>query len=432
MLTKNDNARLDRLASETRGGGGLVLPSLFGAMLEELLDNEKADYAHMVSITKQVCSNKTKKLAETWSGSWEYLTNDALGQLVHKGYVAQLDSEWWRLGENFKPGISLETIQARNGLNSADHVTVWLKDEREARADTAYLDTEVEQMIQQPRGRSHNHQIMNELRSSKEQDGYLDPVIVDARGVTIDGRHRLEIDPNWPKHVMEHITTDEQVIAAIIGRDTWYRKGQQKLSDNAREKIIAIQGKAATQSQIKRARIETELRADAARSNSAIAELVGVRQTLVAAVRKLSEESEDIHCYVNRSRWRTEHSVECWCGEGEATPPKPRGPRKPDKPPKQRDPALLSDIRNGELTARAEGRDQLARSQLDEIAQQHGVSATLARRSHAYIQGQLDESVAPQPEPSSPQQQRGCAHSNVHQVVICDGCGAVVDEHRHS
>ena len=49
-MSPEEHDRLDRLASEVRGGGGLALPDFFGALLEELLDNGPTDNARLVRI----------------------------------------------------------------------------------------------------------------------------------------------------------------------------------------------------------------------------------------------------------------------------------------------------------------------------------------------------------------------------------------------
>src|SRR5712692_7575808 len=129
-----DNERLDRLASEVRRGGGLPLPLLFGALLEDLLDNGPASSGRLTKITSDVLAAKTAKLAETWRGSWEWLTDDAMQQLRSRGLAEVNGDGLWHLGDKFEPGKRLEVIPKRAGLNAADHVTVWDKAEREARS----------------------------------------------------------------------------------------------------------------------------------------------------------------------------------------------------------------------------------------------------------------------------------------------------------
>ena len=83
--TKAENDRIDRLASEKKGGGGLVLPSLFSALMNELLDHGTATDARLAEIVARECENKTAKLEETWDGDWSFLTTDLVESLEAKG-----------------------------------------------------------------------------------------------------------------------------------------------------------------------------------------------------------------------------------------------------------------------------------------------------------------------------------------------------------
>ena len=59
---------------------------------------------------------------------------------------------------------------------------------------------------------------ISELKASSERVGKLYPVLLDKRGNIVDGKHRLEVDENWPKVKLEHIETDKQLlIARLIG-----------------------------------------------------------------------------------------------------------------------------------------------------------------------------------------------------------------------
>ena len=48
-----------------------------------------------------------------------------------------------------------------------------------------------------------------DLKRSKEIVGHLYPVLLDAHGNVIDGLHRLEVDPNWPKQKLGWVKTDK-------------------------------------------------------------------------------------------------------------------------------------------------------------------------------------------------------------------------------
>ena len=48
-----------------------------------------------------------------------------------------------------------------------------------------------------------------DLKRSKGIVGALYPVLLDAQGNVIDGLHRLEADPNWPKRKLEWVKDEE-------------------------------------------------------------------------------------------------------------------------------------------------------------------------------------------------------------------------------
>lgn len=52
------------------------------------------------------------------------------------------------------------------------------------------------------------------LKASSERVGKLYPVLLDKYGNIIDGKHRLEVDENWPRVKLEHIETDKQLLMA--------------------------------------------------------------------------------------------------------------------------------------------------------------------------------------------------------------------------
>ena len=57
--SREENERLDKLAGSGKGsGGGLPLPDLFAAMLNELLDNPPVSSGRMAEIASSVLSFK--------------------------------------------------------------------------------------------------------------------------------------------------------------------------------------------------------------------------------------------------------------------------------------------------------------------------------------------------------------------------------------
>ena len=405
--SREDNERLDRLASEVKKGGGLALPLFFRTILDELLDNGSVDDDRLAVIVADVGANKTKKLAEIWHGDWDFLTADLMNQLAYQGYAVRNGDNRWSIGEKFVPGISLETIPARKGLNRADAVTVWPKEEREALSRASRAEHDLAQFVRQPRGKTHGPQIVNELRASRERYGPIMPVVTDAHGRTLDGRHRREIDPDWPVHPLDHVTTDEQAVDVILEMDYWHKKGYEKLSENAVEKIKTIRDKPVpTQNEIKRFRVEAELRRDAERSNRVVAELVGVADHLVADVREKLRDSRSLHDYVflgGRGGGKAKHSADCWCNQGDTPPPKSKEPKEPKEPKEKPVGERIDDFLQGLVAAgyvhrkNAEGREALCARLLAE---------TGIKRSHGALEQRLDKLIAAhRPEPVTPVKQ---------------------------
>ncbi|MGB9853315.1 MAG: hypothetical protein ACPLRY_00690 [Candidatus Bathyarchaeales archaeon] len=55
------------------------------------------------------------------------------------------------------------------------------------------------------------------LKLSSKHIGRLYPVLLDRYGNIVDGLHRLEADPHWPKMKIDHIKSDEdRIIARLI------------------------------------------------------------------------------------------------------------------------------------------------------------------------------------------------------------------------
>jgi len=67
-----------------------------------------------------------------------------------------------------------------------------------------------------PPGRSQLH---------SERVGRLYPVLLDKHGNVVDGLHRLEADPSWPKVRLDHVESDEQRLVARIIANVCRRKG---------------------------------------------------------------------------------------------------------------------------------------------------------------------------------------------------------------
>ena len=197
----------------------------------------------------------------------------------------------------------------------------------------ADLEAEAEELDRQPRGKGHTQQELNNIRSSADQHGMLNPVLVDASNNTIDGRGRREVNPNWPTVTVcradgQPVSTREERLTVMKVLDA-FRDGEKLPEEDAR-RLDRVLGELPGVNAVKRDRVQAALRLDAARSNRAIAELVGVSTDLVIEVRNLSESDKLICCYVStagRGGGKTSHSADCWCGKGDT----PRAPRKRKK-----------------------------------------------------------------------------------------------------
>lgn len=413
--TKAENDRIDRLASEKRGGGGLVLPSLFSALMNELLDHYTATDERLAEIVARECENKTAKLEETWGGDWSFLTTDLMESLKAKGYADQNPKGLWFVGIEFDTGMSLEVLPARPGLNAAAKFTAWDKDTRRALREAAAVDVAVRDLIRQPRGKSHPQKYINELRESYEKVGPLVPILaanVDGREVIIDGRHRREACPDWPTKILEHVKTESQVLTAILELDDYHRRNTEVLSKDAAEKVRSALGRAATQSTVKRAVVERELLSDASRSNTSIAGDVGVSNHFVIGVREELVNSSQVCDYVITTAKTGKHSAKCWCGK-DGVPPKETKSRQPKGDVEGARVYVRQKLSAGEPAGRKEPMEKfgISQSQLDII--------------RAEEQARLD---APLPPPVAELAPPPPGHSHQWKTIrICDGCGAVED-----
>jgi len=62
-----------------------------------------------------------------------------------------------------------------------------------------------------------------DLKQSKKEIGVLYPAIADKYGRIIDGKHRLDVDPEWPTFLLSDIDTDEKFLVARIIANTHRR-----------------------------------------------------------------------------------------------------------------------------------------------------------------------------------------------------------------
>jgi len=66
-------------------------------------------------------------------------------------------------------------------------------------------------------------ELVEELRQSKRKLGALSPIILDVKGNIVEGHHRQEADPDWPKVTYKEIRTEEDRILFAIAFN-WHRR----------------------------------------------------------------------------------------------------------------------------------------------------------------------------------------------------------------
>jgi hypothetical protein len=273
---EHEGERLGRLAGTGKGsGGGLPLPDLFSAILNELLDNGPANSKRLTGISTSTLEYKSNNVMATW-GSWEALTDDALKQMASREIVSQNDDGLWDLGGKFTAGVPLVVIPAGKG-RKADSVTIWPKGEREQLNRADHAEREAVSMV--GRMRPVDNQRVSAIRQSEPEVGQLYPVLVDQNGRILDGAHRLEANPNWRKHT---IKVDSEEMALAVG--LWANSGQ-PLPAKIKARITELIGDLSGSNQIKRDRIKATLLEDASRSDREIGRLVGSDHKTVSDVR---------------------------------------------------------------------------------------------------------------------------------------------------
>ena len=257
MAASRTAERLHRLTGGDRGGG-LPLPLLFTAILEELLDRGGATTARINEITEGALDFKAATVYMTWP-SFEALAADVLEQMEHRKIITQEEGTW-HLGPAFMPGEFIEVIPGGKG-RKRDGTTVWDKGEREARSRQSMTEFNAASVIERPNPVEHD--VVARLRESAETVGHQYPVLTDRSGRIIDGHHRIQADPNWPKIPALRrdgtpVETEAEMLALI--RDLDIRRPP--LPDETTAAIDRILGELAGTNEIKRDRIAGELKRD--------------------------------------------------------------------------------------------------------------------------------------------------------------------------
>jgi hypothetical protein len=289
--------RLNRLAGSGRGsGGGLPLPALFAAMLNEVLDNAPVGTGRMTKIASSVLGFKQQAVFATWP-TWEALTADVLAQLESRK-VVQREGGSWVKGPRLVTGQRIEIIPARPDVGSkSDGVTVWTKDVREARSSADHairtfgeFDAEVTQRGNRRVTTARKELILESMRQLGDLRDYF-PVLLDEQGNVVDGRHRREIDPDWPAS-RTRVPAEKRLAAAAAANRTngWSEKDWKALLD----KVTDTTGR---KTEAVRTLIRLALLEDANRSNRSIAALVGCDHQTVQPVRNELESRGEIPHY---------------------------------------------------------------------------------------------------------------------------------------
>jgi hypothetical protein len=431
-LSKAERDRLDRLAGSGEGwGGGLPLPLLFDAIFSELLDEGSASTTRLIEIAKTKLDFKEAQIMGTWP-TWDAFTQDVLDQLASRNLAAEVDGAWIP-GPGFRTGEFLTVIPAEkfNGRTYPAHgVEVWPREEREARDQASRAESEAISLVARPNPISR--EVVARLRESRDHIGPVYPILKDGNGRTIDGHHREEADPSWPTETARRkdgrpIETDAEVLALI--RDLDIRRPP--MTAKTRAKIDKILGELAATNQVKRDRIEAELKRDASRSNHEISEAAGGGDDLVKEVRAKLSESDSIHFYVfggGRGVRSGKHSADCWCGEGDTGTKATRTPKARTRAPAAKaTPELEAEIerlrRAGEpISRRALAERFLGDPKAESVVQDADLRIRGALEGALEAEQRAAPAATTHPEPTSPQPAEHQTQPHVHDWV-CRTCG---------
>jgi hypothetical protein len=236
---------------------------------------------------------KQQAVFATWP-TWEALTADVLAQMESRK-VVQREGGSWVKGPRLVTGQRIEIIPARPDVGSkSDGVTVWTKDVREARSSADHairtfgeFDAEVTQRGNRRVSTARKELILESMRQLGDLRDYF-PVLLDEQGNVVDGRHRREIDPDWPASRTRVPAEKRLAVAAAANRTNgWSEKDWNALLDRATETT-------SKKTEAVRTLTRLALLEDASRSNATIARLVGSSDHTVANVRTELEETSQI------------------------------------------------------------------------------------------------------------------------------------------
>lgn len=390
--------RLFRLSGGEAGeGSGLPLPSLFSALLNELLDHGPATTARMTEVTRDAMekASKARRVAEVWKGfpdPVEALAADVLGQMEHQQIISQGEDGLWRTSPEgrFATGVFLKVIPARDG-RKANGTTVWPKAERDrlnaesreraeqygaaVKARKTWEDFSFEAAHRGSRSvtAARKNLILESIRQLGDLREYF-PVLLDAEGHVVDGRHRLAIDPAWPA-ASARVPVEKRLAAQLAANrsSAWTPDDWKTL----RGRIEAT----AKKTEATRTLIRLALLEDASRSNRDIGRLIGCAPNTVQPVREELESTAQIAQYLAKGGQRGGRGVTTGTVNGH----KPAAPKS--------EPGLS----DGQI----DEAEQLGLTRT-QIMERYGVGDTAARRVENIIAGQARERArqAARPEPA--------------------------------
>lgn len=272
--SREEAKRLDRLAGSGKGwGGGLPLPLLFAAILNELLDHGPANDERLVEIASSTLEFKTNQVMSTWPSGWASFTSDVLAQMESSRMIRR-DESGWVTGEDFLTGHPLTIIPARRG-SKADGVTVWEAEERDALSRADHIEHEVTSTVGGlwPDGnglRPVDHSRVARIRESEPEVGQLYPVLVDQHGRILDGKHRKAANPDWREYKIP-VESDEMALAVAL----WANDGV-PLEPEIRKRVEELILGAKTAQEKQRERIRQALLDNPELAHNAIAKRLGL------------------------------------------------------------------------------------------------------------------------------------------------------------
>ncbi len=113
--------------NDASGGGGILLPDAFRAVLKHLLDNGMSSIGDICRVVADELAFKENRVIAVW-GSWEALTQDLLDQLAFRHLVVSgampFTNELWELAEGFKPHPYRHTVIGENEIPGVQRLRI--------------------------------------------------------------------------------------------------------------------------------------------------------------------------------------------------------------------------------------------------------------------------------------------------------------------